>query len=180
VAGVARVIRRSAWRPMPWKNGLGVTHELLREGDGAPGFALRLSVAEVSADAPFSRFDGVDRVLTLLEGAGLRLRRDDGRVITLDRVGEPFAFAGEDVWDCALLGGATLDFNVMTDRAQWIATARRCEAGVVEATYALALAAGRIGEEVVGAFDLAALSGPVEATVATVAVTLWPRDPSRR
>ena len=59
--------------------------------------------------------------------------------MTLDRVGEPFAFAGEDAWDCALLGGATLDFNVMIDRAQWTATARRCEPGAVEATYALAL-----------------------------------------
>ena len=180
MSGVVRVIRRSTWRAMPWKNGLGVTHELLREGDGAPGFALRLSVAEVSADAPFSRFDGVDRVLTLLAGSGLRLRRDDGLTVTLDRVGEPFAFAGEDAWDCALLGGATLDFNVMTDRAQRTATARRCEPGVLEATYALALSPGRIGDELVGAFDLAALSGPVEASVATVAVTLWPRDPPRR
>jgi environmental stress-induced protein Ves len=177
---VKGVIRRSAWRAMPWKNGLGVTHELLREGDGAQGFALRLSVAEVSADAPFSRFEGVDRILTLLEGDGLRLRRDDGRVVTLDRVGEPFAFAGEDAWDCALLGGVTLDFNVMTDRARWTARACRCEPGVIDGSYALALAAGHIGGEAVGAYDLAALSAPTEATVATVVVTLWPNDPSRR
>jgi len=167
-----RVIRRADWRAMPWKNGLGVTHELLREGDGAPGFALRLSIAEVSADGPFSRFDGVDRVLALLEGDGLRLRRADGLAVTLDRPGEPFAFAGEDGWDCALLGGPTLDFNVMTDRARLAATVRRREPGAVTGQWALALAAGRVGDVAVAPYDLVALVGSAEATVATVVVAL--------
>lgn len=167
-----RVIRRADWRTMPWKNGLGVTHELLREGDGAQGFALRLSVAEVSADGPFSRFEGVDRVIALLDGAGLRLRRDDGQTVTLDRPGEPFAFAGEDAWACSLLGGPTLDFNVMTDRARLVASVTRREPGVLAGTWALALAAGRVGDVSVAPHDLVALAGPAEATVATVVVTL--------
>ena len=42
---------------------------------GAPlaAFDWRVSVADVAADGPFSRFPGVDRVLVLIAGAGMRL-----------------------------------------------------------------------------------------------------------
>ncbi|MEQ1503720.1 MAG: HutD family protein, partial [Myxococcota bacterium] len=107
------VVPRSSWIPIPWKNGGGVTHELVVEGDP---FVVRLSVAEVASDGPFSRFPGIDRTIVLLEGPGFRLRRDDGLEVTLRDVGVPFAFHGEDAWSCTVLGGVVLDFNVMVDR----------------------------------------------------------------
>lgn len=160
---------------MPWKNGGGVTHELLRVGDGASGFGLRLSIAEVRADGPFSRFDGVDRVIALLTGRGMRLHRADGATATLDRTGDAFAFSGDDDWRCELVDGATTDFNVMTDRATGQCAVTLREPGLVDAPYVLALSAGRIDDAPVAAFDLRVGDGPHITTVATLAVDALPR-----
>jgi environmental stress-induced protein Ves len=103
---------------MPWKNGGGVTHELLRVPTAGDGFAVRLSIAEVAADGPFSRFPGVDRVITLLEGAGVALKAVDGSVDhRLDQPLQPFAFKGEVPMRADLLGQDCHDFNVMTRRS---------------------------------------------------------------
>ncbi len=53
-----------------WRNGGGMTRELATwpaEGD----WQWRMSVAEVGADWPFSRFEGVTRWFAVLQGAGL-------------------------------------------------------------------------------------------------------------
>jgi len=42
-------------QPSPWKNGGGTTRELLAWPD-PQDWTLRLSVAQVEADGPFSRF----------------------------------------------------------------------------------------------------------------------------
>lgn len=165
---VVRVVRAADRITMPWKNGGGVTHELVREREGAAGFGVRLSIAEVAADGPFSRFPGVDRVIVLLRGGGFRLLRDDGLVVAIPRPNEPFAFLGEDAWDCTLPEGPVVDFNVMTDRA----TCRACVAvrgpGRVEGRWALALADGRIGGVDVATWDLVELDGAVFAEVPSV------------
>lgn len=49
------LLRRADYRRMRWKNGLGWTTEILRQPDH-DGFDLRLSVAEIESDAPFSPF----------------------------------------------------------------------------------------------------------------------------
>lgn len=92
-----------------------MTHEVAA-GGGEP-WAWRLSVAEVAADGPFSRFEGVDRHILLLEGRGFRLRARSGWTRTLDERHRPFAFAGEEEVACALLGGPVRDCNVMVRRA---------------------------------------------------------------
>jgi len=109
-----RLILPGDWSSRPWANGGGVTHELAR-GGGEP-WSHRLSVAEVARDGPFSRFEGVDRQIMLLSGAGFTLR-GWGWTERLDRRHVPFAFAGEGAVDCALVGGPCRDFNVMTRRA---------------------------------------------------------------
>ncbi|EGD04024.1 hypothetical protein B1M_13530, partial [Burkholderia sp. TJI49] len=45
----------------PWKNGGGVTREIAAFPPGAAldAFAWRVSVADVGAAGPFSRFDGI-------------------------------------------------------------------------------------------------------------------------
>lgn len=169
VLGVVRAADRVT---MPWKNGGGVTHELAREGQGAAGFAVRLSLAEVAEDGPFSRFCGVDRVILLIDGAGFRLRRPDGLEVALDRPGAPFSFHGEDDWACALVDGPTLDLNVMTDRATRRAAVCPRGPGQVDATWLLALADGLVGDVPVARLDLARVDGPVATTVPTIAVTI--------
>ena len=100
---------------MPWKNGGGITHELWRTPRRAPDFDLRISIAEVAANGPFSCFPGIDRIITLLSGGGFRLV--GGAVDqVVSTIGQPFAFGGEVPLTCTLLGGPVRDFNVMIRR----------------------------------------------------------------
>lgn len=168
-------VGREGWRSMAWKNGGGITHELHREGEGPAGFASRISIAEVGADGPFSRFDGVDRVLVLLSGAGMTLTRSDGLQVSLREGGDQISFFGEDDWGCALLGGPTLDLNLMTDRAQRRATAMLRPLGRVPAGLVLALAPGRIANEAVARHDLLRLDGPALASVPSISLRISAR-----
>jgi environmental stress-induced protein Ves len=101
--------------PSPWKNGGGVTRELLAWPNPA-AWVFRLSVAEVQADGPFSRFEGVQRWFAVLSGAGVRLRLGDPAPIeepVLTPASPPFCFDGARPVDCRLFDGATQDFNLM-------------------------------------------------------------------
>lgn len=115
----ARCLRPSDYRAMPWKNGLGITHEIAVERNGdEPGFVWRVSMAEVSVSSPFSAFPGCDRTILLLQGDGMVLDSGpNGRKI-LDRKFEPYSFQGEWQTDCRLLGGPCRDLNVMVDRTR--------------------------------------------------------------
>lgn len=110
---------RSNLRSQPWKNGGGVTHEVLclPEGSSADHFDWRVSIAHIARSGPFSVFAGVDRVITLLEGGGVHLRSADGAIDhRLATPLEPFAFPGEAAVQAELLGADCHDFNVMTRR----------------------------------------------------------------
>jgi len=113
----SRVIAASAYRRERWKNGAGWTREIhAHPGTGGGAWAWRLSVAEIEQDAPFSVFPGIDRELVLLEGNGLRLRFDDGRVETLLPPHDRLRFPGERALVGELVDGATRDFNLMWRR----------------------------------------------------------------
>ena len=99
---------------IPWRNGGGVTRELLA-WPGAQDWNWRLSVAEVASNGPFSRFDGVQRWFAVLGGAGVQLQLpDQTHVLTVDSA--PLCFDGAVPVDCQLLDGATQDFNLMLRR----------------------------------------------------------------
>lgn len=111
----------------PWKNGGGVTREIVCSptGAGMEGFDWRVSIATIDKAGPFSAFADVDRVIVLLEGAGVHLRSRDGRIDHfLDVPHVPFAFGGDVALDCELLGGTSTDFNVMTRRGRLRADVR--------------------------------------------------------
>ncbi|BDT69411.1 protein Ves [Comamonadaceae bacterium OS-1] len=103
----------------PWKNGGGTTREIVCQpiGAGMDSFDWRVSIATIAAAGPFSAFPGVDRVITLLDGAGVRLF-GGGIDHRLDTPCVPFAFSGDVVLGCELLGGASTDFNVMVRRGR--------------------------------------------------------------
>jgi len=105
----------------PWKNGGGVTREIVCSpaGAGMERFDWRISIATIDRPGPFSAFDGVDRVIMLLDGAGVRLHSREGRIDHhLDVPHAPFAFDGGVALDCELLGGTSTDFNVMSRRGR--------------------------------------------------------------
>ena len=100
--------------PVPWRNGGGVTRELAvspAQGD----WHWRMSVAEVDASGPFSRFDGIDRWFAVLDGAGVRLDVA-GQEQLLTQNSAPFYFDGGATTDCTLVDGRTQDFNLMVCR----------------------------------------------------------------
>jgi len=107
---------------MPWRNGGGTTTEILiaPEGTSVSGerFLYRVSIADVASDGPFSRFDGYDRHIMLLGGAGMTLDCAAHGRIELHAPFEPHSFSGDWEVDGALVGGAVRDFNLMVDRAR--------------------------------------------------------------
>ncbi|RDS80228.1 HutD family protein [Dyella monticola] len=114
------IIRLRECPAVPWKNGMGRTRELAVHpaGAGMDDFIWRASVAEVDSAAPFSSFEGIDRSIALLAGAGFTMTLDDGRSHALTAPFTPFAFAGEAKVTIALHGGATHDFNLMLRRSK--------------------------------------------------------------
>lgn len=110
---------RSALPATPWKNGGGLTREVLclPAGSDFAHFDWRVSIAHIAASGPFSAFPGIDRVITLLDGPGAHLHSTDGAIDhRLDTPLQPFAFAGEASIQAELLGAACDDLNVMTRR----------------------------------------------------------------
>jgi environmental stress-induced protein Ves len=105
---------------IPWKNGGGVTRTITASPPRSDfdSFDWRVSIAEVASSGDFSRFPGVDRNILLLDGAGMMLHGNDGRVIPLTTPFEPFSFQGEEAFRSQLLDGPSRDFNVMTRRGR--------------------------------------------------------------
>jgi environmental stress-induced protein Ves len=95
----------------PWRNGGGLTRELLAWPD-ASDWRIRMSVADVRTSGPFSRFDGMERWFAVVEGDGVVLRSDFAQH-RLTAESDPFRFDGGLPLDCSLVGGPTRDFNLM-------------------------------------------------------------------
>ena len=98
--------------PQPWRNGGGRTRELLA-WPSAADWALRISLADIDADGPFSSFAGVQRWFTVIDGAGVALTFADAE----QRLGPrdaPLCFDGALAPMCRLLDGPTRDLNLMT------------------------------------------------------------------
>jgi uncharacterized protein len=126
--------------PQPWRNGGGVTRELLALPD-EHDWTVRISVADVKRDGPFSSFPGVQRCFAVLSGDGVRLRVDE---VDHDLTPQdpPLRFDGADPVSCVLLGGATEDLNLMVRgraaRMQRVggSDAAVCAAGALVAVFA--------------------------------------------
>lgn len=107
----ARSITVEATPATPWRNGGGVTRELL-VWPGPADWRLRISVADIAADGPFSAFPGVRRWFTLLSGEGVALDFAD-QSLTLRPGDAPLAFDGAAAPGCRLTGGPVRDLNLM-------------------------------------------------------------------
>lgn len=121
MSAVIQAFDRAALQATPWRNGGGLTREIacVPPGAGLDGFDWRISIARIDRPGPFSEFTGVDRQITLLEGAGVLLRpQGEATAWRLDQPGRPLAFAGECPLWADLLGGPCEDLNVMTRRTR--------------------------------------------------------------
>jgi uncharacterized protein len=109
------LIRTTDCEAVPWKNGGGVTRELLiwpPESKGTDDWQLRISVADITKDGVFSSFEGVQRAFAVIEGAGVQLQLN-GEWQDVTTESDPVLFDGADAPDCKLIQGATRDLNVM-------------------------------------------------------------------
>ncbi len=149
--GTVRILRAADREAVAWKNGGGVTREIAAwpEGAGMGDFAWRVSLAEVAADGPFSAFPGVDRTLTLAEGAGMDLTVAGAHRRVAERYA-PQHFPGDAPTHCRLLDGPVVNFNVMYRRG--LAPA---DTAVVRGTLAVVSAPGDV-------LLIVALHGPAE------------------
>ena len=111
----------------PWKNGGGSTTEIAAcpPAAGLEAFDWRISMASVTVPGRFSRFDGVDRTLAVVEGR-LELAFDgQAGSIELSAASRPHSFPGDI--DCfgTPIGNEVVDLNLMVRRGRWTGTIER-------------------------------------------------------
>jgi environmental stress-induced protein Ves len=105
------VVRAQDIAPTPWKNGGGLARDLLCSPSAAD-WRWRISLADVNADGPFSRYPGVQRWFAVVEGAGVELDFG-GRAVHVRAGDVPLAFDGAAAPGCRLIAGPTRDLNLM-------------------------------------------------------------------
>ena len=130
--------------PQAWRNGGGLTRELLLwpPGASADDWQLRITLAEVAQDGPFSAFPGVQRHFVVVGGCGLSLRwPGDAAWQTLLPGHPPLSFDGGQPPDCRLLRcasgeacGHSTDLNLMTRGLQGRMVAMQAGVGMHFAT----------------------------------------------
>ncbi len=116
-----KIIRESELLAVPWRNGGGVTREIAAQRQGE-AIVWRLSMADVESDGPFSRFDGMTRILTVIDGNGMDLI---GNGVTLNApLSVPVTFDGGLAIMARLANGPVKDLNLIFDSSL-------CKGGVV-------------------------------------------------
>lgn len=132
-----QIIRLDDIAPQAWRNGGGQTRELLRwPADPNTPWQMRISVADIESDGPFSAFTNVGRWFAVMEGVGVTLcfANEEKRLL---KSGAPLYFDGGVPPDCKLIDGRTRDLNLMLhlgtgkmqsafDRLAWRSSAIQC------------------------------------------------------
>ena len=163
-------IRGASLLPVPWPNGRGVTRDyVVRDG-------FRVTLAELTEDAPFSLLPDAQRVFTIVAGDAVELTVD-GVATRCERL-HPFRFSGGSDTSCRLLGGPAQAFNLFFDPARAEADVRLVVDGTVgPGEWFLFSPDGgvRVADTVLGPGDLLAGSGPAEVAGTVLAVRVAPR-----
>lgn len=104
------------YKRTPWKNGQGSSTEIAIYPEDAifseNNFLWRISSAKIFQISTFSKFPGYDRVLTVWEGAGLKLNG------TLLELYQTYAFPGEELIQCEPLTEEIIDLGVIYQRSK--------------------------------------------------------------
>jgi len=112
-----QILRKASFKATPWKNGGGITHEVIRVPAGDAAFRWRVSVAQIDVSGPFSDFAGYRRIMVLLRGGGVRLDFDGVPTKTLGEVGDLADFDGALKTECHLVAGPCTDLNLMVAKS---------------------------------------------------------------
>ena len=115
-----RILRAAERPPTPWKNGGGLTREVIVHPSGSDltRFDWRVSLAEIRAPGPFSSFPGIDRRMAVLEGRlSLSIGKGAGMIATPET--PPLTFPGETAVFAEPCGGPVTDLNIMTRRGRF-------------------------------------------------------------
>jgi environmental stress-induced protein Ves len=114
-----QLLTESDYQQTLWKNGAGVTTDVLIRPTGATHstFDVRVARSPITSEGPFSSFPGIDRRITLIQGA--RLELDFGDRISVLYPFEPLAFDSVLAPRSRLTDGAVEVINVMTRRGVW-------------------------------------------------------------
>jgi uncharacterized protein len=110
------VIDGSRLAAVPWRNGKGVTREIMAVSSADATLLWRLSLATIDSAAPFSTFAGIDRLFLPVAG---RVRLEGAQApfpVTLGDADALLAFAGEIAVTGAPLDGQVLALNLMVCR----------------------------------------------------------------
>ncbi|MFM8748160.1 MAG: HutD family protein [Aestuariivirga sp.] len=124
-----KIIRRMDFREGRWRNGMGVSWDIAAEPPETDDFGWRFATARIDADVPFSLYPEVDRIFTLMSGAGLTLDFADRPPLTVDRRFVPHHFACDVSASCRLHGGPCRALNLFTRRGRWSASAEVFSSG---------------------------------------------------
>jgi hypothetical protein len=112
------VLREAHYTAVPWKNGGGLTREILKVPTDTAEFDWRLSLATIERPGPFSSFEDYDRTLVLLRGAGVELDFGAHGRAVLRAPGQLAAFEGGWTTSCTLIDGPSSDLNLITSRTR--------------------------------------------------------------
>ncbi len=147
------VVRFEDVKPQLWKNGGGVTRELLA-WPTADDWLVRISVADIEMDGPFSAFPGITRTITVLSGAGIWL--DSPLDMELRPKDPPCTFPGDIAPRCELLRGATRDLNAMFNEKEGVGRLQRWRTGYESKRKWISFALDRNPPTLFGVFTLGA------------------------
>jgi environmental stress-induced protein Ves len=182
-----RILREQGRGAVAWKNGGGTTREVCAVPPVAGfDFAWRLSIADVRSGGPFSRFDGIDRKLAVIEGR-MQLSIDKRKPVDLSPASPPLSFSGEADVDAEVIA-PVIDVNLMTRRNRYSGALERLDLidttalGEHDAeTVILALDPIVISGRELAAFDAAWLeesamvaASPCGALARVVVARVWP------
>jgi len=119
------LMRYAAVPSTPWKNGLGLTRQLAIHPPAATAqeFEWRVSIAQLTGTAPFSKYPGIGRCLAVLEGA-LRLQFE-AHTVCMTAHCAPLEFSGAAAVIGVVEHAPALDLNLMFQAARWRGTLSR-------------------------------------------------------
>jgi environmental stress-induced protein Ves len=114
------IIRRDEFSEGRWPNGAGISWDI---ASAPPNVApseknWRFSTALIERDAPFSMLPGVDRIITLIDGAGFMLDVDGLDELLINRPFVPTPFPGDSPAACRVEGGASTVLNLLLARSR--------------------------------------------------------------
>ena len=104
-------VRFDQIQPQRWRNGGGSTHEMLT-WPSPDEWAVRISVARIEQNGPFSSYPGIERWFAVVRGEGVVLRFGAAEAVQRPNT-LPLRFGGVVAPECELLSGETQDLNLM-------------------------------------------------------------------